>query len=127
MPIPNPNPNIADGKKCDNLTWSSNMIDKKIEESGAMVIDDSIVSEERTYSSHKIEAIVPDISYVTGTLEAGETSIELESDLITTNSMIDIYTDTFGVNPASVVVAAGSVTITFEEQAADLGVKVRIW
>lgn len=26
MAIPNPNPNIADGMQCDNLTWSSNKI-----------------------------------------------------------------------------------------------------
>lgn len=30
MAIPNPNPNIEDGKFCDNKTFSSNMIDKLV-------------------------------------------------------------------------------------------------
>ena len=30
MSIPNPNPNIADGKKCDNKTYSSNKIEELI-------------------------------------------------------------------------------------------------
>ena len=32
MSIPNPNPNIADGLKTDNLTWSSNKIAEEIAE-----------------------------------------------------------------------------------------------
>lgn len=64
--------------------------------------------------------------YVSGTLTAGSTSITLSSAAITATSTIDIYTDVFGINPESVAVAPGEITITFEEQAADLGVKVVI-
>ena len=64
---------------------------------------------------------------VTGTLEAGETSIILSHANITTDSVLDIYTDTYGVNPTAVTVAAGSVTLTFTAQASDLGVKVRFF
>jgi len=63
---------------------------------------------------------------VTGTLLAGNTSITLQDAAITTTSTIDIYTDVFGISPESVAVATGEITITFEAQAADLGVKVVI-
>lgn len=63
---------------------------------------------------------------VTGTLEAGETSLTLSSAAITTTSTLDFYTDTYGINPTAVSVSTGSVTLTFEEQSADVGVKVRV-
>ena len=61
-----------------------------------------------------------------GTLTAGNTSLVISDSSITTNSVIDYYTDTFGVEPTDITVAAGSVTMTFEAQQSDLGVKVRI-
>lgn len=63
---------------------------------------------------------------LTGTLIAGNTSITLSNAAILTTSTFDFYTDKFGVNPTNVVVAVGSITLTFEAQAADLGVKVRV-
>ncbi len=64
---------------------------------------------------------------LTGTLTAGNTSITLSNAAITADSTIEVYTDTYGVNPSDVTVAVGAVTLTFEAQASDLGVKVRIW
>jgi hypothetical protein len=63
---------------------------------------------------------------LTGTLAAGNTSITLSNAAILTTSTFDFYTDKFGVNPTNVVAAAGSITLTFEAQASDLGVKVRV-
>ena len=63
---------------------------------------------------------------VTGTLQAGSTSITLQDAAITTTSTIDIYTDVFGISPESVSVATGEITITFEAQSSNLGVKVVI-
>lgn len=63
---------------------------------------------------------------LTDTLLAGETTLTISDEVITTSSTIDYYTDVFGVNPTNIVVATGSVTLTFEEQASDLGVKVRV-
>ena len=63
---------------------------------------------------------------ITGTLTAGNTSITIQNAAITTTSTIDIYTDVFGISPESVSVATGEITITFEAQASDLGVKVVI-
>lgn len=63
---------------------------------------------------------------LTGTLTTGQTSLTIQNAAITTSSTIDFYTDTFGVNPTAVTVATGSITLTFDVQQSDLGVKVRI-
>ena len=64
---------------------------------------------------------------VSGTLTTGSTSITLSDASIFTTSTIDVFTDAWGVSPENVVVASGSVTMTFEAQASDLGVKVRVY
>lgn len=65
-------------------------------------------------------------SEVTGKLLAGQTTISFLSASITTSSIIDIYTDVWGINPETVTVSTGSVSMTFEAQASDLWVKVRV-
>ena len=65
-------------------------------------------------------------TWLTGTLTAGATSITLSDASITTSSMIDIYTDA-DIDYTAITVATGSVTITFDAQQADLGVKVRVF
>lgn len=62
----------------------------------------------------------------TGTLTAGQTSITISDASITETSTIDYYTDYFSINPVGVVATDGSVTLTFEPQDIDLGVKVRV-
>lgn len=64
---------------------------------------------------------------VSGTLSAGSTSITLSDASITTSSTIDVFVDTFGVNPTAMTVSTGSVTLTFEAQESNLGVKVRVY
>lgn len=64
---------------------------------------------------------------LTDTLTAGETELVFTENSITADSTVDVYTDTYGINPTNVVVATGTITLTFEAQSADLGVKVRIW
>lgn len=63
---------------------------------------------------------------ITGTLTAGSTSLVLSDAAVTTSSTIDIYTDVYGVNPTDVTVATGSITLTFDAQASDVSVKVRV-
>ena len=63
---------------------------------------------------------------VTGTLTAGSTSLTLSDASITTTSTIDIYTDTFGIQPTNAVVTTGSITLSFLAQASDISVKVRV-
>lgn len=62
---------------------------------------------------------------LTGTLEAGETSIVFSDEAITTNSLIDVYTET-GIAPTAYTVAAGQLTLTFASQLADVDVVVLI-
>ena len=61
----------------------------------------------------------------TATLSSGSTSVTIADTSIKENGLIDIYTDVYGLNPTSVVVANGSVTLTFDAQEADVAVKVR--
>ena len=63
---------------------------------------------------------------LTGTLTAGQTSITLSDVSIATTSTIDYYTDHYGVNPVGVIVSTGSITLAFETQEIDIGVKVRV-
>ena len=65
---------------------------------------------------------------LTATLTTGQTNLAFSNAAITTSSTIDIYVDDsfYGVNPTSVTLATGSLTLVFPEQASDMPVKVRI-
>ena len=63
---------------------------------------------------------------LTATLTAGSTTLEVSDAAITTDSIFDFYTSTFGVNPSAAVVEAGKITLTFEAQEADMTVKVEV-
>ena len=64
---------------------------------------------------------------VTGTLLAGVTTLVLSDASITSTSTLDVFTDVYGVSPTDMVASTGSVTLTFEAQESDLGVKVRVY
>ena len=64
---------------------------------------------------------------VTGTLLTGSTTLVLSDASITSTSTLDVFTDVYGVSPTDMVATTGSVTLTFEAQASDLGVKVRVY
>ena len=61
-----------------------------------------------------------------GTLAAGQTSLTIQHSIITTDRTIEIFTDTFGVNPINAVVTTGQIVLTFASQSTDVGVKVRV-
>lgn len=63
---------------------------------------------------------------VEGVLSAGETSITLSHDVITTDSTIDPYTSIYGVNPTDITLSNGAVVLEFDEQETDINVKVRV-
>lgn len=65
---------------------------------------------------------------LTGTLTTGQTSIILQDAVITTNSTVDVYVNDafYGVNPTSISLSTGSITLVFPEQSTDMPVKVRI-
>lgn len=90
------------------LNESLQTIDEKVSETAKAI-------EEITQSNGKA---------VTGTLSAGKTSITLTDDSINENSTIEPYTSVYGVNPKTITVSNGSVTLTFKSQTVDIGVKV---
>lgn len=60
------------------------------------------------------------------TLTAGATSVTIEDDRITDNSILSFYTSIYGVNPKTVSVSNGSVALTFKVQTVAMEVGVRI-
>lgn len=50
------------------------------------------------------------------TLASGSTSVTFSDSAIKTTSLIDIYTDTWGLNPITVTTTAGQTVLTFEAQ-----------
>lgn len=77
-----------------------------------------------------IDAIVVPAStfeIVRGTLTAGQTSVVLTaSKSVAATALVDVFTADYGVNPTAVSISGAAVTLTFEAQAADLAVAVRI-
>lgn len=63
----------------------------------------------------------------TRTLTAGNTSITISAD-VRSSSLIDVYTDTWGVNPTNVVADTtnDTITLTFAARSSDLDVKVEV-
>ena len=73
--------------------------------------------------------VVPASSFeiVRGTLTAGQTSVTLTaSKSVAATALIDVFADVYGLNPSAVSVAGAVVTLTFEAQASDVAVAVRI-
>lgn len=64
---------------------------------------------------------------VRGTLTAGQTSVALTaSKAVAATALVDVFTDVYGLNPSAVSVAGAVVTLTFEAQASNVAVAVRI-
>lgn len=63
---------------------------------------------------------------LTGTLIAGQTSLTIQNSIITTDVVIKPHTNVFGVNPTGMTVTNGQVVLSFNAQATDLGVMVRV-
>ncbi len=61
---------------------------------------------------------------LTQTLAASATSVTFSNAAITTSSLIDIYTDAWGVSPTAVTVTTGQAVLTFTAQGSALGVKL---
>ena len=62
----------------------------------------------------------------TGIVGTGETTVTVSTPIITANSMIDVYTDEYGLVPTNVVADAGTktVTVTVPVRQTNLNVKV---
>lgn len=73
-----------------------------------------------------VETMQSNATIIRGTLAVGATSIVLTDARITTNSMMSFYTSVWGVNPKTVTVVSGQVTLTFDAQTVAVEVGVRI-
>lgn len=62
----------------------------------------------------------------TETLTAGDTTITITNSQIAIGSVIDIYTDVYGLKPTNVSVTAGQIVLTFDTQGVDIHVKVKV-
>ena len=61
-----------------------------------------------------------------GILTTGQTSITFTDSVINANRTIDYFPEIYGVAPTSITVSTGSIVFTFDEQAVDMSLKVRI-
>ena len=82
MAIPNPNPNIADGMKCDNKTYSSNKIEELVSSAGG---DDPRIP----------DPAVGDIGKVLGIVSDGSTGAEYGAIAASSNVVIIEFPDEF--------------------------------
>ena len=64
---------------------------------------------------------------LTETLEAGQTSVTFTNAAITTGSNIRILTEVIGLAPTGATASAGSLTVTFPAQLADVEVRAVIY
>jgi len=76
--------------------------------------------------SNSVTTLQNNATVTKGTLAVGATSIVLSNSRITTNSILSIYTSKWGVNPTSVTVASGKVTLGFDAQTVAVEVGVRV-
>lgn len=79
-----------------------------------------------TTLSNSVSALQSNATVTKGTLAVGATSIVLSNSKITTSSVLSIYTSVWGVNPKTVTVASGKVTLTFDAQTVAVEVGVRV-
>ena len=74
-----------------------------------------------------VDTINQSLELLTDTLIAGSTSVVISDSRVSKNSYLDFYTSIYGVNPLTVNVSEGSVTLEFLSQNSDMiiGVGVR--
>ena len=63
-------------------------------------------------------------TFLTGTLEAGETTLTFTNAAITANSILVPYVSVYGVSPTDITATAGEAVLTFDEQEVDVSVKL---
>ena len=51
----------------------------------------------------------------------------VEYPLLDSNSNVRIFTTVFGVNPTAASISSNAITLTFDSQSSDIGVKVRVY
>lgn len=77
-----------------------------------------------TYTKTQVDALTG--KWITSTLLAGNTSLTILDDAITTSSILDFYTDIYGVSPITATVTTGQIILSFDIQSIDMNVKVKV-
>lgn len=72
------------------------------------------------------QLINDDTTILTNTLAAGATTLTFTSAAITNGCMIDVYADSYGVNPSNITQSGNTLTLTFDAQSKNVGVKVKV-
>lgn len=70
--------------------------------------------------------MIKDLKVIETTLQAGDTTVLVNNENINDNSIIEIYTDDFSVFPISIIQENRNLSITFEKQINDIGIKIFI-
>jgi hypothetical protein len=98
-------------------------------------IQDILDEDTAGHLQNEIEALQGDMNTakarlgkeLTATLAAGSTTLTFTDASITSDTIVDnVLTSVYGVIPENMTISNGSLTLTFEEQATDVGVKVVI-
>ena len=63
---------------------------------------------------------------LTGTLTAGSTSVTISDASIVAGSMLEVYTDVYGLQPTNVAVTTGQIVLTFTAQGTDVNIKIKV-
>jgi hypothetical protein len=63
---------------------------------------------------------------LTGTLQAGETTLTIQHEVIMPDVTVEPYSDPFGISPTNMVVTNGQVVLTFNAQPNDVRIMVRV-
>ena len=87
-------------------------------------IKGQLTEDAATHLQLEIDEITHSRVILTDTLTAGSTSISFTNMLIDDDCLIDVYTDSYGVNPTAIGQNNHTVTLTFAEQQYDVGVKL---
>ena len=96
-------------------------IDTAMSDSSTNAVQNKVI---KAYVDSKVVASAEEKQ--SGTLTTGQTSVVLTFSDVTIGSstLIDVYTDTFGVNPTAIATTSSTVTLTFDAQASDVAVAV---
>ena len=108
----------------DNLFASGAMVKVILDTVNSVVYIQN--ADTNAYLEDKFDTKADKPTVLTGTLTAGSTSLVMSDSAITESSILDIYTDTYGISPTVATVETGSVTLTFDKQSSDLGVSVEV-
>ena len=63
---------------------------------------------------------------LTSTLQAGETTLTIQHEVITPDVTVEPHSDPFGISPKDMVVTNGQVVLTFNAQPNNVNIMVRV-